>query len=112
MPVPVNRSCLLLILGSSVNPVLREGNSDRRAPASVKAFARKHPHPMDKWSQSSSTHVAHMRSGDFYHSEKSVTVEKAGNLKIELIHDGGSTTVLREAVAVEDGEVVERRPPG
>ena len=95
------------VLGSSVNPVLREGNSDRRAPASVKAFARKHPHPMDKWSQSSSTHVAHMRSGDFYHSEKSVTVEKAGNLKIELIHDGGSTTVLREAVAVEDGEVVD-----
>ena len=95
------------VLGSSVNPVLREGNSDRRAPASVKAFARKHPHPMDKWSQSSSTHVAHMRSGDFYHSEKSVTVEKAGNLKIELIHDGGSTTVLREAVAVDDGEVVD-----
>ena len=95
------------VLGSSVNPVLREGNSDRRAPASVKAFARKHPHPMDKWSQSSSTHVAHMRSGDFYHSEKSVTVEKAGNLKIELIHDGGTVTVLRDAVPVEDGEVVD-----
>ena len=58
------------VLGSSVNPVLREGNSDRRAPASVKQFARNNPHPMDKWSQSSSTHVAHMRSGDFYHSEK------------------------------------------
>jgi len=95
------------VLGSSVNPVLREGNSDRRAPASVKAFARKHPHPMDKWSQASSTHVAHMRSGDFYHSEKSVTVEKAGNLKIELIEDNGNVTVLREAVPVEDGEVVD-----
>ena len=95
------------VLGSSVNPVLREGNSDRRAPASVKAFARKHPHPMDKWSQSSSTHVAHMRSGDFYHSEKSVTIEQGGNLKIELIGDDGSVTVLREAVAVDDGEVVD-----
>ncbi|MEM7080643.1 MAG: NADP-dependent isocitrate dehydrogenase [Pseudomonadota bacterium] len=95
------------VLGSSVNPVLREGNSDRRAPASVKAFARKHPHPMDKWSQSSSTHVAHMRSGDFYHSEKSVTVESAGHLKIELIQDNGTVTVLREAVPVEDGEVVD-----
>ena len=95
------------VLGSSVNPVLREGNSDRRAPESVKQFARKHPHPMDKWSQASSTHVAHMRHGDFYHSEKSVTVEKAGNLKIELIQDDGTVTVLREAVPVEDGEVVD-----
>ena len=95
------------VLGSSVNPVLREGNSDRRAPASVKQFARNNPHPMDKWSQSSSTHVAHMRSGDFYHSEKSVTVDKAQNLKIELVQDDGTVTVLREAVAVEDGEVVD-----
>ena len=95
------------VLGSAVNPVLREGNSDRRAPESVKAFARKHPHPMDKWSQASSTHVAHMREGDFYHSEKSVTVEKAGNLKIELVGDDGTITVLREAIAVEDGEVVD-----
>ena len=96
-----------LVLGSAVNPVLREGNSDRRAPASVKAFARKHPHSMDKWSQASSTHVAHMRSGDFYHSEKSVTVEKAGNLKIELIQNDGTVSVLRDAVAVDDGEVVD-----
>jgi len=95
------------VLGSSVNPVLREGNSDRRAPASVKAFARQHPHPMDKWSQSSSTHVAHMRYGDFYHSEKSVTVEQGCNLKVELIGDDGSVTVLREAVPVDDGEVVD-----
>jgi isocitrate dehydrogenase len=95
------------VLGSSVNPVLREGNSDRRAPESVKQFARKHPHPMDKWSQASSTHVAHMRHGDFYHSEKSVTIDKGGNLKIELIADDGTATVLRDAVAVEDGEVVD-----
>ncbi len=95
------------VLGSSVNPVLREGNSDRRAPASVKAYARNHPHPMDKWSQASSTHVAHMRTGDFYHSEKSVTIEKAGNLKIELVQEDGTVTVLREAVSVDDGEVVD-----
>ncbi|NKB98771.1 MAG: NADP-dependent isocitrate dehydrogenase [Pseudomonadales bacterium] len=95
------------VLGSSVNPVLREGNSDRRAPESVKQFARKHPHPMDKWSQASSTHVAHMRHGDFYHSEKSVTVEKGGNLKIELTQEDGTKTILRDAVPVEDGEVVD-----
>ncbi len=95
------------VLGSSVNPVLREGNSDRRAPQSVKQFARNHPHPMDKWSQASGTHVAHMRRGDFYHSEKSVTVDKGGNLKIELVQDDGTTTVLRDAVRVEDGEVVD-----
>lgn len=95
------------VLGSSVNPVLREGNSDRRAPLSVKEFARKHPHPMDKWSQSSSTHVAHMRHGDFYHSEKSTTIEKGGNLRIELLEEDGSTTVLRETVVVADGEVVD-----
>lgn len=95
------------VLGSSVNPVLREGNSDRRAPESVKEFARKHPHPMDKWSQASSTHVAHMRHGDFYHSEKSVTIDNAQDLKIELVEDNGNVTVLRNAVPVEDGEVVD-----
>jgi len=95
------------VLGSSVNPVLREGNSDRRAPASVKAFARKHPHPMDKWSQASGTHVAHMRHGDFYHSEKSVTIDNAGSLKIELTDANGKTHVLHPGVAVEDGEVVD-----
>ena len=95
------------VLGSSVNPILRKGNSDRRAPDSVKAYARNHPHPMDKWSQASSTHVAHMRHGDFYHSEKSVTVEQAGKLKIELIGDDGAVTALREAVEVDAGEVVD-----
>ncbi|MCB1684439.1 MAG: NADP-dependent isocitrate dehydrogenase, partial [Pseudomonadales bacterium] len=95
------------VLGSSVNPVLREGNSDRRAPESVKEFARKHPHSMDKWSQASSTHVAHMRHGDFYHSEKSVTVDKGGKLRIELVQDDGSVRVLRDAVPVDDGEVID-----
>ncbi len=95
------------VLGSSVNPVLREGNSDRRAPESVKRFARKHPHSMGKWSQSSRTHVAHMRSGDFYHSEKSVTVEQGGDLRIELVKDDGSIHVLKQKVVVADGEVID-----
>lgn len=95
------------VLGSAVNPVLREGNSDRRAPESVKQFARKHPHSMDKWSQASSTHVAHMRHGDFYHSEKSVTIESAGELKIELEQADGTITALRDPVAVTEGEVVD-----
>ena len=88
------------VLGSAVNPVLREGNSDRRAPASVKAYARKHPHSMGKWSQSSRTHVAHMRSGDFYDQEKSLVIEKAGNLRIEFLDDSGKVTVLKEKVPV------------
>lgn len=95
------------VLGSAVNPVLREGNSDRRAPESVKQFARKHPHSMEKWSQASSTHVAHMRHGDFYHSEKSVTIESAGELKIELEQADGTVTALRDPVAVTEGEVVD-----
>ena len=69
------------ILGSAVNPVLREGNSDRRAPKAVKSYARKNPHSMGPWSQASQTHVAHMRGGDFYSGEKSVTVEKAGHVR-------------------------------
>ena len=94
-------------LGSSVNPVLREGNSDRRAPDSVKQFARNHPHSMGKWSQSSRTHVAHMREGDFYHSDKSVVIEKTGNLRIGLVSDNGDVTVLKEAVPVIEKEVVD-----
>ncbi len=101
------RSRYAHVLGSSVNPVLREGNSDRRAPESVKQFARKHPHPMDKWSQASSTHVAHMRHGDFYHSEKSVTIDKGGDLRIDLVQGDGSVTVLHDSVPVADGEVVD-----
>jgi len=90
-----------------VNPVLREGNSDRRAPESVKRFAKKYPHPMGKWSQASSTHVAHMRSGDFYHSEKSTVIDQPGNLRIELVRDDGSVTVLKESIPVLEGEVVD-----
>ncbi len=95
------------VLGSSVNPVLREGNSDRRAPASVKRFARKYPHSMGKWSQASQTHVAHMRQGDFYHSEVSTVVDKAQNLRIELVKEDGSVEVLREKVPVKDGELID-----
>ena len=95
------------VLGSAVNPVLRQGNSDRRAPAAVKQFARKHPHSMGKWSQASRTHVAHMRSGDFYHSDISTTMESADTLRIELLEKDGTVTVLKKEVAVEKGEVVD-----
>ncbi|KPN16998.1 isocitrate dehydrogenase [Xanthomonas sp. Mitacek01] len=93
--------------GSAVNPVLREGNSDRRAPKSVKAFARKHPHRMGKWASDSKSHVAHMESGDFYGSERSATIAKAGALKIELVGSDGATTVLKDAVKVQAGEIVD-----
>ena len=95
------------IKGSAVNPVLREGNSDRRAPLSVKSFARKNPHTMGAWSADSKTHVAHMRNGDFYGSEKSATLASPGSLKIELVGNDGKTTVLREKVAVLAGEIVD-----
>ncbi len=95
------------VKGSAVNPVLREGNSDRRAPASVKAYARKHPHRMGKWSSDSKSHVAHMDAGDFYGSERSATIAAAGALKIELVAADGTATVLRDAVKVQDGEVVD-----
>jgi len=95
------------ILGSAVNPVLREGNSDRRAPAAVKAFARKHPHSMGKWSQASRTHVAHMRHGDFYDAETSTVIKKAGNVRIELLEESGKTTVLKEKTALIEGEVID-----
>lgn len=95
------------VLGSAVNPVLREGNSDRRAPAAVKAYARKHPHSMGKWSQASRTHVAHMRSGDFYDSEQSTVIEKAGNVKIELLEDNGKVTVLKAKTPVLEKEVID-----
>ncbi len=95
------------VKGSAVNPVLREGNSDRRAPASVKAYARKHPHSMGAWSPDSKTNVAHMTSGDFRSNERSTVIEADGSLRIELVGDDGSTTVLREAVPVLAGEVVD-----
>src|SRR5215217_2121506 len=88
------------VLGSAVNPVLREGNSDRRAPASVKQYARNHPHSMGAWTRQSRTNVAHMTAGDFRSSEKSAVMEKDGSLRIELAGIDGTTTVLRESVKV------------
>jgi len=95
------------ILGSAVNPVLREGNSDRRAALSVKNFARKNPHRMGKWAPDSKTHVAHMTGGDFYGSEKSVTVSEAGPVRIEFVGADGKTTVLKEKTTLKAGEVID-----
>ena len=95
------------IKGSAVNPVLREGNSDRRAPASVKAFARKHPHSMGAWSRDSRTHVATMGADDFRSTERSTTVAGGGELRIEHVGADGSVTVLKEGIAVQDGEIVD-----
>ncbi len=94
------------VLGSAVNPVLREGNSDRRVAASVKQYARKHPHSMGSWSKDSKTHVASMAGGDFYSSEQSIVVPKAGQIKIELTSNRGEKTALREGVNVKDGEII------
>ncbi|WP_126971932.1 NADP-dependent isocitrate dehydrogenase [Xanthomonas sp. BRIP62411] len=95
------------VKGSAVNPVLREGNSDRRAPLSVKNYARKHPHRMGKWSSDSKSHVAHMDEGDFFGSEQSTTVAAAGALKIAFVGNDGSSSVLKEKVAVKAGEIVD-----
>ncbi|MEA3301003.1 MAG: NADP-dependent isocitrate dehydrogenase [Pseudomonadota bacterium] len=95
------------VKGSAVNPVLREGNSDRRAPASVKAYARKNPHKMGAWSTESKTHVAHMGEGDFYGSERSVTVPAAGAVKIQLVGADGTTRVLKEKTALLPGEIID-----
>ncbi|CAG4886713.1 NADP-dependent isocitrate dehydrogenase [Paraburkholderia saeva] len=94
-------------LGSAVNPVLREGNSDRRAPAAVKNYARKNPHSMGEWSMASRTHVAHMKHGDFYHGEKSMTVDKARDVKMELVTTSGKTIVLKPKVSLLDGEIID-----
>jgi isocitrate dehydrogenase len=95
------------VLGSAVNPVLREGNSDRRVSPSVKQYAKKHPHSMGKWNPESKSHVAHMSDGDFYASEKSVVIAKAGKIRIELADDKGATTVLKDGLAVQEGEVID-----
>ncbi len=95
------------VLGSAVNPVLREGNSDRRAAASVKQFARKHPHRMGAWATTSKTRVAHMTSGDFYGSEKSVTVPDAVSTRIEFVAKDGTVTVLKDKLALKAGEVID-----
>ena len=95
------------VLGSAVNPVLREGNSDRRVALAVKNFAKANPHRMGAWTADSRSHVAHMEDGDFFSSEQSATLGKAGNLRIEHTDADGNVTVLREAVPVLDGEVVD-----
>ena len=95
------------VKGSAVNPVLREGNSDRRASRAVKEFAKNHPHSMGVWKADSKSHVSSMSKGDFYGSEKSVVIESAGNLKIEFVGDNGSSTVLKEKTAVLEGEVID-----
>jgi isocitrate dehydrogenase len=93
--------------GSAVNPVLREGNSDRRAPRAVKEYARKNPHSMGEWSQASRSHVSHMHHGDFYHGEKSMTLDRARDVKMELITKSGKTIVLKPKVALLDREVID-----
>jgi isocitrate dehydrogenase len=94
-------------LGSAVNPVLREGNSDRRAPKAVKDYAKKNPHSMAEWSQASRSHVSHMHHGDFYHGEKSMTLDRARNVKMELITKGRKTIVLKPKVALQDKEIID-----
>ena len=94
-------------LGSAVNPVLREGNSDRRAPAAVKRYAQKHPHSMTEWSQASRTHVSHMRHGDFYHGEKSMTLDRARDVKMDLVTKRGETIVLKPKVSLLEGEIID-----
>jgi isocitrate dehydrogenase len=94
-------------LGSSVNPVLRQGNSDRRAPNAVKEYARKHPHSMGDWSQASRTHVATMRHGDFYHGEKSLTLDHGRDVKMELETKSGEKIVLKPKVSLLDGDVID-----
>jgi isocitrate dehydrogenase len=94
-------------LGSAVNPVLREGNSDRRAPAAVKNYARKHPHSMGEWKQWSQTHVSHMQHGDFYHGEKSMTLDKARDVRMELIAKDGNVTVLKPKTVLLAGEIID-----
>ena len=95
------------VLGSAVNPVLREGNSDRRAPRAVKNFAKANPHSMGAWSADSKTHVASMPNGDFYGSEKSLTVPNATDVKIEFIAKDGTTTVLKESTPLKAGEIID-----
>ncbi len=96
-----------IALGSAVNPVLREGNSDRRVAAAVKTFAQNNPHPVGKWSSDSKTHIAHMDGGDFYASEQSVVLEVDDDVKIKLIADDGSETILKASTPVLAGELID-----
>ncbi len=102
-----NRARYAKCIGSAVNPVLREGNSDRRAPRAVKAYARKNPHAMAEWAQASRTHVSHMHVGDFYHGEKSMTLDRARDVKMELVTLGGEKLVLKPKVALLAGEIID-----
>ena len=95
------------VKGSAVNPVLREGNSDRRAPKAVKNYAKKNPHSMGAWSSDSKTHVSTMDNGDFFSNEKSVTISKAGDVKIEFLDENGSVTVLKEKTTLLEGEIID-----
>lgn len=95
------------VKGSAVNPVLREGNSDRRAPKAVKNYAKKNPHSMGNWSKDSKTHVSTMQNGDFFSNEKSVTVAEAGDVKIEFINQNGQTTILKEKTSLLAGEIID-----
>jgi isocitrate dehydrogenase len=95
------------VLGSAVNPVLRQGNSDRRAPVSVKQFSKKKPHKMGAWTVDSKSHVAHMSGGDFYGSEKSTTVKKATDVRIEFVAGDGNVTVLKKKLDLLEGEVID-----
>ena len=95
------------ILGSAVNPVLREGNSDRRVASAVKEYAQKNPHPMGAWAADSKSHVAHMKDGDFYSREQSTVISAAGNVAIEFVDGAGNITVLKEETAVQAGEVID-----
>jgi len=95
------------ILGSAVNPVLREGNSDRRVAGPVKQYAKDNPHSMGEWSKDSASHVAHMSSGDFYGSEKSAVLSKADNVRIELVKTDGSIVVLKDSTALQANEVID-----
>ncbi len=94
-------------LGSAVNPVLREGNSDRRSAKAVKEYAKKHPVKMGAWAPDSKTHVSHMTSGDFFHSEKSVTMKKAGNVRIEFVDQSGNVKVMKDKLSLLEGEVLD-----
>ncbi len=95
------------VVGSAVNPILREGNSDRRAPAAVKEYARKNPHKMGKWSQASRTHVSYMRDGDFYSNEKTLTIDKACDVRMELETKDGKIIILKEKTSLLAGEIID-----
>jgi isocitrate dehydrogenase len=95
------------VLGSAVNPVLREGNSDRRAPKAVKNYAKAHPHSMGAWSSGSKTHVASMQHGDFYGSEKSATMQGADDVRIEFVDNNGTVTVLKQSTPLKAGEIID-----